>query len=344
MNDEDLARHAFAAAFRDGQTGEPPTLPDVELLARHGRLANRTRHGVYAAGTTALAGVAVVGVVAGPTLLGLGSASPSGVGTGAQGATTPPASPAPTSSKSAPNTAKSSPGVPCTTPPAIDWAGILATVLPAGVTATADHSANCAQLPDGTRTIEASFKLSTGEVGLQVDVATGPEIARKLSAGLTKVGVDGSPEPGIGSPDPATVSQLDAAKLAAVGLPPDSGVETTSPSPSLNAAAVASRQAQKRAAASVAATASPAPGDASGAKGTANGMCSQVNADENMCVSHVSKDSASVVDVQLLRTGSSPVVVDVTASNGKNLTAAAPAQLPNDATMVALAEAVATHF
>ena len=95
MNDEDLARQAFAAAFRSGQTGEPPTLPDVELLARHGRRANRSRHGVYAAGTTVLAGVAVAGVVTGPALLGLGSTSPSDISAGAgTGTTTPPSSPA----------------------------------------------------------------------------------------------------------------------------------------------------------------------------------------------------------------------------------------------------------
>ena len=130
MNDEDFARQAFAAAFRSGHTGEPPTLPDVELLALHGQRANRNRHGLYAAGTTALAGVVVAGVVTGPSLLGLGSDSPSGIGTAAAGST-PPASPAPSRSSSAPDPAKPSPGVTCATPPAINWASVVAAALPA---------------------------------------------------------------------------------------------------------------------------------------------------------------------------------------------------------------------
>lgn len=338
MNDEDFARHAFAAAFRSGQTGELPTLPDVELLARGARRASRNRHGAYVVGTTALAGVAVAGVVTGPALLGLGSPSPSGISAGA------PSSPLPTPSSSVPDPVKPSPGVPCVTPAAIDWASILAAALPAGVTATPDRSANCVTYPDGTRSVEASFKLSTGEVGLQVNVGTGAEIARKLSGGLTKVGVGTIPEPGTGSQDPATISQLEAAKLAAAGLSPGSAVDATAPSSSLNPAALASLQAQKRAAASAAATASPAPGDASGAKEAATGSCSKVGADENVCVSRMSNGSSSVVDAQFLRTGSKAVVVDVAASNGKNLATAAPGELPSDATMTAIAEAVAAHF
>ncbi len=74
------------------------------------------------------------------------------------------------------------------------------------------------------------------------------------------------------------------------------------------------------------------------------GTCSQVGSDENACVSHLSKGSLSVVDVQLLRTGDTPIVVDVAASNGKDLSVPAAGQLPSDATMLALAQAVAAHF
>ena len=340
MNDEDFARRAFAAAFRSGHTGEPPTLPDVELLALQGRRANRYRHGAYAAGTTALAGVAVVGVVGGPAILGLGSNSPSGTSTGA-GA---PASPAPSSSSSAPDPAKPSPGVPCATPPTINWASVLAAALPAGVTATADHSPNCVQLPDGTRSVEALFKLSTGNVGLQVNVGTGPEIARKLSGGATKTGIDRSSASA--SLDPAAIAKLQAAKMAGA-LSPGPGAELpAASSSSLDAAAVASLEAQKRALASAAASDSPSPGasGAAGIKAAAAGTCSKVGPDENACISHLTKDSASVVDVQILRTGTSPIVVDVAASNGKGLSAPAPGQLPSDATMLAIAEAVVAHF
>jgi hypothetical protein len=351
MNDEDFARHAFAAAFRSGQTGEPPTLPDVELLAQHARRANRTRHGAYAVGTTVLAGVAVAGVVTGPALLGLGSPSPSSVGSGAQGATTPPSSPAP-SATSAADVAKPSPGVPCATPPTISWLSVLNGALPAGVTATADHAAACNQLPDGSRTVQAMFKLSTGTVELQVTVGNGPDIARKVGDAQGMTGNAPATDSPAGSLDPSTLTSLQASKMAAaaaaagmnsasaVGKPPPS------PEPSLDAAAIASLEAYKQSLASAGATASPAPGAGTGdgTKGVDNQSCSQVSSNENACVSHMTKGTLSVVDVQLMRTGDAPLIVDVAASNGKDLSVAAAGQLPSDATMVALAQAVAAHF
>jgi hypothetical protein len=344
MNDEEFARQALAAAFRTGPTGEPPTLPDVEGLAFRGRRAARHRHGAFAAGTTALAGVVTAGVVTGPALLGLGSPSPSGISSGAAGPATPPASPVPSPSTSAPDPAKPSPGVPCATPPAINWASVLSAALPAGVTATPDHSANCVQTPDGSRSIDALFTLSTGGVELQVNVGTGPDIAAKLRGGPGKMGIAPGSQSASASLDPAAIAKLEAVKLAAAGSAPDVGA--TSPSPTLDAAALASLQAQKRAAASAAASDSPSPGafGAVGIKATASGSCSKVGPDENACVSHLTKDSLSVVDVEILRSGASPIVVDVAASNGKNLTTAAPGQLPGDTTMLAIAQAVAAHF
>ena len=349
MNDEDFARHAFAAAFRSGQTGEPPTLPDVELLARHGRRANRNRHGAYVVGTTALAGVAVAGVVTGPSLLGLGSTSPSSVGAGAQGAaaSTPPSSPAPSKSSSAPDQAKPSPGVPCATPATINWLSVVSGALPTGVTATADHSANCVQTPDGSRSYEALFKLSTGGVELQVNVGTGPDIASKLGAGVGKIGIAPVSQSPSDSLDPATLAQLQASKMAAASSASAAGDATSSSvSPSPDPAALASLEAQKRARAGAAATASPAPGgaDASGIKGVDNATCSKVGPDENACVSHLTKGSLSVVDVELLRAGSSPLVIDVAASNGKDVSIPASGQLPSDGTVLAIAQAVAAHF
>jgi hypothetical protein len=350
MNDEDLARQAFAAAFRSGQTGEPPTLPDVEMLARHGRRANRTRHGVYAAGTTVLAGVAVAGVVTGPSLLGLGNPSPSSIGTGAQGATIPLSSPAPSSS--APDIAKPSPGVPCATPPTINWLSVVNGALPAGVTATPDHAANCVQTSDGSRTVEALFKLSTGTVELQVNAQTGPDIAAKLSGGgpIGPIEIARGMAPSPQSLDPSTEAKLEASKMAAAsaaGLDSASAVEkpAASPSVSLDAAAIASLEAQKHAMASAAATKSPDPGAAAdGTKPASDQTCSPVSSAETACVSHLTKGSLSVVDVQFLRTGGNPVAIDVVASNGKDLSVPAAGQLPSDATMVAIAQAVAAHF
>jgi hypothetical protein len=354
MNDEDFARQAFAAAFRSGPTGEPPTLPDVKLLARHGRRANRNRHGLYAAGSTVLAGAAVAGIVTGPTLLGLGSPSSSDVGTGTQGAasTTPPASPATSSSSSPTDPAKPSPGVPCATPPAINWLSVMNGALPAGVTATADHASTCVQLADGSRTVEALFKLSTGTVELQVSVGTGPDIAAKAGAAAGMIGIAPAPDSPSGSLNPGSLTSPQASKMAdaaaaaamnsasAVGKPPAS-----SP-PAPDAAAIASLEAKKQAIASARATASPAPaaGTGDGIKGVDDQSCSKVAADENACVSHLTKGTLSVVDVQLMRTGGAPLIVDVAASNGKDASVPATGQLPSDATVVALAQAVAAHF
>jgi hypothetical protein len=352
MNDEDFARQAFAAAFRSGPTGEPPTLPDVELLAQHGRRANRNRHGLYAAGSTVLAGAAVAGIVTGPTLLGLGSPSPSDVGTGAQGTTTPPSSPAPSSSSSTPDPAKPSPGVPCATPATINWLSVVNGALPTGVTATADHAANCVQVPDGSRTVEALFKLSTGTVELQVNVGTGPDIARKAGAAQGMVGISPASESPSDSLNPAAITSLQASKMAAAAAGDNSasaaGKQSAPPSlgPSLDAAAIASLEAQKQAIASAQATASPAPGAGTGdgIKGVNNQSCSKVGADEDACVSHLTKGTLSVVDVQLMRTGGAALIVDVAASNGKDLSVPESGQLPSDATMLALAQAVAAHF
>jgi hypothetical protein len=350
MNDEDFARQAFAAAFRSGHTGEPPTLPDVELLALHGRRANRNRHGAYVAGTTALAGVVAAGVVTGPALLRLGSDSPSSISSGAGGTGTAPASPAPSSSSSAPDVAKPSPGVPCATPPVVNWLSVVNAALPTGVTATADHSANCVQMPDGSRSLEALFTLSTGSADLQVTVGTGPDIAAKLDGTAVKMAIAPANPSSSASLDPSTLAILQASKMAAAAAATGTssaipGGQATS-SPSLDASALAGLEAEKRALASAAATASPAPGEATGggAKPAATGSCSKVGTNENACVSHLTKDSLSVVDVELLRTGGSPVVVDVAASNGKDLPAAAAGQLPSDATMLAIAQAVAAHF
>ncbi|HEY3923968.1 MAG TPA: hypothetical protein VGL75_05340 [Acidothermaceae bacterium] len=354
MNDEDFARQAFAAAFRSGQTGEPPTLPDVEMLARHGRRANRTRHGLYAAGSTVLAGAAVTGVIAGPTLLGLGNPSSSDISAGSApgaGATT---SPPPSAMPSPGNPLKPVAGVPCSTTLAINWLAVVAAALPTGVTATTDQSADCVQTSDGSRTVEALFKLSTGDVTLQVNVMTGANIAAKLGAAAGAIGSAPTTEPGPKSLDPSTLDALQASKMAAAasaaGYNSAAAVGASPPSapPSLDAAAISSLEARKLAIASARATASPAPGaDANGGDttGAGGGDCSNVSADESVCISHGTKGSTSVVEAQILRTGSSPVVVDVMASNGKDDAATpGPGQLPTAATMQAIAQAVAAHF
>jgi len=168
------------------------------------------------------------------------------------------------------------------------------------------------------------------------------------AAGQIEIARGTAPSPQ--SLDPSTEAKLEASKMAAAsaaGLNSASAVEKPAPSPSasLDAAAIASLEAQKRAMASAAATKSPAPGAATdGVKGVDDQSCSPVSSDVTACVSHLTKGSLSVVDVQLLRTGGNPLAIDVAASNGKDLSVPESGQLPSDATMLALAQAVATHF
>jgi len=208
-------------------------------------------------------------------------------------------------------------------------------------------------MPDGSRSVQALFQLSTGTVQLQVTVSSGPDIAAKLGAGVGQIAIWPASASASESLDPATLAKLEASKMAmaSAAAASDSSASAigkaapSSPEPSLDASALASLQAQKQAMASAQATESPAPGDrGSRLKPSSDESCSQVASDENACVSHLTKDSLSVVDVQLLRTGSAPLMVDVAASNGKDVSVPATGQLPSDATMTALAQAVAAHF
>lgn len=367
MNDEDFARDAFAAAFHSGHTAEPPTLPDVESLVKGGRRASRQRHGVYAAGTTALAGVVTAGVVTAPTLLGFGGSSPSEISAGAGGTTAALSSSAPSSSAPDPagpaGPAKPSSGVTCATPPAIDWASVLASALPAGLTATADHFANCVETSNGSRSMEALFTLSTG-AAVQLNVNTGPDIAAKLNAAASaKSGIDLKSVQA--SPDPSEAA-LEASKLARAGL--TSGPDAASSSASLDPAAIASLEAHKRALASASASLDAATmssldaqkhalanlaatsSDSASSGGSPDvvdnqsGSCSTQTPAKTVCVSHFTKGSLSVVDVQILRSSGNALVIDAIASDGKNAPTPVPGLLPSDATMVAIAEAVAAHF
>ena len=203
-------------------------------------------------------------------------------------------------------------------------------------------------MPDGSRTVQALFKLSTGTVQLQVTVGSGPNIARKVGSAQGMIGDAPATDPSE-SLDPSTLASLQAQKQAlasagATGSGAPGSAASASPPP--DSAAIASLEAQKQAIASAHATESPAPGAETGpgTKGDDNQTCSKVSSDENACLTHTTKGSLSVVDVQLVRTGSAPLIVDVAASNGKDPSVLATGQLPSDATMTALAEAVATHF
>jgi hypothetical protein len=359
MNDEDFARRAFAAAFRSGPTGEPPTLPDVELLALHGRRANRTRRGAYAAGTTALAGVVVAGVVTGPTLLGLGTPSPSGISTAAGGsaAGTPPASPVPSKSPSqSPDPAKPS-GVPCANPPTIDWVAVVGAALPAGIHAVADHAVNCLEFPEGSRSVEAGFILSVPGGILQVDVESGGALATKL--GQTSRPLESKSAPpaasGSGLADPRMLESaspsLDPSTLASLQALKQSIAADSSASASLDAAkqSMAARddaaaRAAKESAAAAAATDLANPGSKEAQQPAP--VCHSVAANINVCASTITKGGDVGINVQLIRSGADPVVINVVAAAGTGTPSPAPGtKAPlTEVQVTAIAEAVVAHF
>jgi hypothetical protein len=327
MNDEDFARHAFAAAFRSGQTGEPPTLPDVELLARDARRANRNRHGAYVAGTTALAGVAVAGVVTGPSLLGLSSPSTSGISVGAPASSVPSPSPSPS-----PDAAKPS-GVPCTNPPSIDWAAVVGAALPAGIHAVADNAVNCLTLPDGSRSVAAGFTLSVPGGILQVDVESGGALATKLSqAGkpresnsppaASRSGSDSSPA----SLGPSALASLQALKQSMADPSTLAGLDATKHS---------------LAAAAAAATDGTNPD-----RKEVQPSCHQVATNISACASPLTKGGYVGINVQLIRSGANPVVINVVAAAGTETPSPAPGtKTPlSEVQVTAIAEAVVAHF
>jgi hypothetical protein len=325
MNDEDFARHTFAAAFRSGQTGEPPTLPDVELLAQHARRANRNRHGAYVAGTTALAGVAVAGVVAGPSLLGLGSPSTSGISVGAPASSVPSPSPSPDAAKPS--------GVPCANPPTIDWAAVIGAALPAGIHAVADHAVNCLEFPEGSRTLAAGFTLSVPGGILQVDVESGGALATKLSQA-------GKP---IESSSPAAASKLGSdsspASLAPSALGSLQALKRSMADPST----LASLDATKH---SLAAAAANATDGSAPYRKEVQPSCRQVAANISACASPLTKGGYVGINVQLIRSGADPVVINVVAAAGTETPSTAPGtKAPlNEVQITAIAEAVAAHF
>jgi hypothetical protein len=329
MDDENLARQAFMAAFRSGSTGEPPVLPDVEALVNRGRRASRQRHGVYAAGTTALAGVVTAGVVTAPTLLGIGSTSPSGISVGA-GTTA-----AQTASKPTDTLDPKKPaGVACTTPPAVDWTAVVAAALPASIHALADHAANCLTFPDGSRRIDAGFTLSVPAGTLQIDIQSGGQLASKL-ADADQLRDPTSPPP----LDPSAVASIQALKSKMA-----EDASTRASMDAIKASMAATDDAAARAAKE-----SEAANNSSAASNTIDKSapsCHAVGANLTACVTTVTKGGYVGTDVQLIRTGADPLVIDVIAASGADAPSPAPgAKAPMDADQVtAIAQAVSAHL
>lgn len=332
MNDEDFARQAFAAAFRSGATGEPPTLPDVEGLAFRGRRASRHRQGAFAAGTTALAGVVTAGVVTGPTLLGIGYSSSSGSSVGAGGTTAAQTAPKPSAT---PDPKESMPGVACPAPPAIDWTAVVAAALPASIHAVADHAVSCLTFSDGSRRIDAGLTLSVPASTLQIEVQSGGQLASKLADADQ-----------LRDPTPASPS-LDRSALTSDQALKSKLAEDATTRAKLDAmkeSIAATDDAAARAAKESAATSDSAAASDSVDKTAPS--CQAVGANLTACVTTVTKGGYVGTDVQLIRTGANAVVIDVVAASGADTPSPAPGtKAPMDGAQVtAIAQAVAAHF
>ena len=349
MNDEDFARQAFATAFAAGSSKEPMTLPDAEALAFRGRRAARNRRGIYAAGTTALAGVVTAGVAGGPSLLNLGAGSGTTTGTAAAGGGSS-VSPVPSKSPSqSPDAVKPS-GVPCATPPTIDWAGIVAAALPAGIHAVPDNAVNCLDFPEGSRSIEAGFTLSVPGSVLQISVEKGGALATKL--GQTSKPLESKSAPpaasGSGSADSSSASpSLDPSALASLQALKRKMAADASTRASLDA--MKQSMAAKDNAAARAAKESAAASASSDGTNSINKTppsCHRVAANISVCASTVTKGGYVGTDVQLIRTGADPVVIDVVAASGTDAPSPAPGtKAPlDDVQVTAIAQAVLTHF
>lgn len=327
MNDEEFARSVFARVFASGTTGEPSTLPNLDGIASHGRQVARTRQGLYAAGSVALAGVVTAGVVTGPSVLGLGGGSSSVSSAGQQAGSsangTGPAS-------SDPVAVKSKTATPCATPPTADWATVIKPRLPAGTTLTVDQKAlarkgvTCVMRNGGSMSMETLFTLTNPDGLLQVDVTTGPAGAGTASAAA-------------GS---SSLSEQDLSKLRAQKSAQAQSQESQNQS---NAAL------ESKLAAAGAATNSTSAGvgniDRSAVAPTPT--CSVVNAPaaEQVCTSAVTKGGYNAVDVSLTRKSPTPLQVEVIASTAQPSASGAAAQPPLDpAQLTAIAEAIAAQF
>ncbi|MDQ1463689.1 MAG: hypothetical protein QOC73_630 [Actinomycetota bacterium] len=351
MNDEDFAHQAFASAFAAGSSKEPMTLPDAEALAFRGRRTARNRRGIYAAGTTALVGVVTAGVAGGPSLLNLGAGSGSTGIAAAGGSSVSPALSKPPAES--PNTVKPS-GVPCANPPAIDWAAIVAAALPAGIQAVSSNGVNCLEFPEGSRSIRAGFKLSAPDSILQIEVESGGALAAKLGQTAKPLESKSAPPAASGSGsadlrstspslDPSAIASLEAlkSKMAA-----DASTRASLDALKLSMAATddAAARAAKESIAAAASASLASDGTKPDQKVT-QPTCHQAAANISVCTSTVTKGGTVGIDVQLVRSGANPVVIDVVAAAGADGPSPAPGtKAPlTDVQVTAIAQAVAAH-
>lgn len=322
MNDEDFARNAFRHAMESSFAGEPTGLPSLDDIAARARRGNRTRQGVYAAGAVALAGVVTAGVVAGPSVLGLGSGSPDSSTAGQAGDTTTAGTGTP------PDKAKVATA--CPTPPQIDWATIISQQV-AGIRVTpvskasAPDQNNCYLMPDGSMNIEVLFDTGNPTGLIQIDVNTGGSKNGRGSASASK------------TPNASEEASLRALKLTLAS-------EQATAKSSDDAAA-----AQKQALKSQLATEKPTGAATNSPANTAvktpepTPTCTGAKETQVICTVDVGKGGYVGMSATLTRTTPTPLFVEVVGSTSAPATPGQRAPLTS-AQLSAIAQAVAAHF
>jgi hypothetical protein len=241
-------------------------------------------------------------------------------------------------------------GVPCATPPAIDWAGIVAAALPAGIQAVSSNGVNCLEFPEGSRSIRAGFKLSAPDSILQIEVESGGALAAKL--GQTAKPLESKSAPpaasGSGSADLRSTSpSLDPSAIASLEALKSKMAADASTRASLDAvkqSMAATDDAAARAAKESAAASAGANG--SDSVGKTPPTCHPLAANITACASTVTKGGFVGTDVQVIRTGANPVVIDVLAASGTDTPSPAPGtKAPlTDVQVTAIAQALVAHF
>ena len=322
MNDEDFARNAFRHAMESSFAGEPTGLSSLDDIAARARRGNRTRQGVYAAGAVALAGVVTAGVVAGPSVLGLGSGSPDSSTAGQAGDTTTAGTGTP------PDKAKVAAA--CPTPPQIDWATIISQQV-AGIRVTpvskasAPDQNNCYLMPDGSMNIEVLFDTGNPTGLIQIDVNTGGAKNGRGSASASK------------TPNASEEASLRALKLKLASE------QATAKSSDDTAAA------QKQALKSQLATEKPTGAATNSPANTAvktpepTPTCTGAKETQVICTVDVGKGGYVGMSATLTRTTPTPLFVEVVGSTSAPATPGQRAPLTS-AQLSAIAQAVAAHF
>lgn len=322
MNDEEFARNAFRHAMESSFAGEPTGLPSLDDITARARRSNRNKQGVYAASAVVLAGVVTAGVVAGPSVLGLGSGTPETSTAGQAGSTTPAAT--------GPQLGKAKVATACPTPPQIDWAAIIGQQVP-GITvapvskASAPDQKSCILMPDGSMNIEVMFDTGNPAGIIQIDVNTGG----------SKNGRESSSESA--TPNASELASLQALKSKLASE------QATAKSPA------ATDQAQKQAIASKLAaekpTGAPTNSPATNAVKSpqATPTCTGDKRTQVICTIDVGKGGYVGMSAALTRTTPTPLFVQVIGSTSAPATPGQHAPLTS-AQLSAIAQAVASHF